>query len=61
MSVTAGARVCLGRHCRHTASTGVPMDYPNVQLFIDVIGTVAHADRSDLEEAVGAADKGFKV
>ena len=25
------------------------------------IGTVAHADRSDLDEALAAADKGFKV
>lgn len=27
----------------------------------EVIGTVAHADRSDLEEAVSAAEKGFKI
>ena len=25
------------------------------------IGTVAHADRSDLDEALAAADKGFKI
>jgi succinate-semialdehyde dehydrogenase / glutarate-semialdehyde dehydrogenase len=25
------------------------------------VGTVAHADRSDLDEALAAADKGFKT
>ena len=27
----------------------------------DAIGTVAHADKADLDEALAAADKGFKV